>query len=250
MSTARPPTRTRLLDEAEALFAERGYHGTSLRDITQAAGVEVAMANYHFGPKDALFGAVVTRRAGEHCAAVIGALEAATAAGGAPLPVESVVHAFCAPTFHLAATGGEGWKRYFQLVSRTAVTPSHEPGLRPLHEAYGEVVRRYIAALRESLPGLAEPDLYRGFYLLQAMVSRLLAETGLLDRQSHRRVLGADYDGHLAMLVPFAAAGLRALAAPATGAGSQGAADGARLPKQRRAGARRLPMDSRGGKRT
>ncbi|MHC4996593.1 MAG: TetR family transcriptional regulator [Planctomycetota bacterium] len=39
-------TPARLLDAAEALFARKGYAATSVRDITQAAGCNVASVNY------------------------------------------------------------------------------------------------------------------------------------------------------------------------------------------------------------
>ena len=56
------PTRERILDAAEKLFARRGFHGVSVRDITQDAGVDVALVNYHFGSKQALLDSVLTRR--------------------------------------------------------------------------------------------------------------------------------------------------------------------------------------------
>lgn len=54
-------TRERILDTAEALFAERGFHPTSIRDITQAAGANVAAVHYHFGSKEQLLRAVTDR---------------------------------------------------------------------------------------------------------------------------------------------------------------------------------------------
>ncbi|HZP43890.1 MAG TPA: CerR family C-terminal domain-containing protein [Candidatus Binatia bacterium] len=53
------PTRERLLGAAGALFAERGFHGTKIRDIAARAGVNVAAGNYHFGSKKALYLAVL-----------------------------------------------------------------------------------------------------------------------------------------------------------------------------------------------
>ncbi len=44
-------TRVKLLKAAESLFGERGFHAVSMRDITSAAGVDLALANYHFGSK-------------------------------------------------------------------------------------------------------------------------------------------------------------------------------------------------------
>ena len=58
------PTRDRILDAAERLFAQRGFHGVSVRDITGAADVDVALANYHFGSKQGVLEAVLMRRAG------------------------------------------------------------------------------------------------------------------------------------------------------------------------------------------
>src|SRR5499427_5778412 len=55
-------TKDRILDAAEALFMEHGFEATSLRSITAAAGVNLAAVNYHFGSKEELFQAVLTRR--------------------------------------------------------------------------------------------------------------------------------------------------------------------------------------------
>ena len=61
-SMARPKriTKDKLMDAAEKLFARRGFHGTSLREITGAAGVDLALVNYHFGSKKALLAAVLS----------------------------------------------------------------------------------------------------------------------------------------------------------------------------------------------
>jgi AcrR family transcriptional regulator len=45
----------RLLDVAEKLFCERGFDGTSVRDLTRAADCNIAAVNYHFGSKDQLY---------------------------------------------------------------------------------------------------------------------------------------------------------------------------------------------------
>jgi len=39
---------------AERLFADKGFHGTSVRDIAQEADVNIAMISYYFGSKDKL----------------------------------------------------------------------------------------------------------------------------------------------------------------------------------------------------
>ncbi len=65
MSPAPPPppdTRERILDTAERLFAERGFAGTSVREITDAAAANLGAVNYHFQSKENLYQEVFARR--------------------------------------------------------------------------------------------------------------------------------------------------------------------------------------------
>ena len=55
-------TRERILDTAEICFAQRGFDGTSLREITTLAEVNLGAVNYHFGSKSGLFEEVLRRR--------------------------------------------------------------------------------------------------------------------------------------------------------------------------------------------
>ncbi|MCG9596802.1 TetR family transcriptional regulator [Vibrio sp. Isolate25] len=57
----RNTTKEKILDVAEALFAEHGFNDTSLRTITSKAGVNLASVNYHFGDKKTLVRAVLNR---------------------------------------------------------------------------------------------------------------------------------------------------------------------------------------------
>ncbi len=54
-------TRDRILDEAEALFAHKGFAGTSVRDIATCAELTPASLYNHFSNKDALYRAVLER---------------------------------------------------------------------------------------------------------------------------------------------------------------------------------------------
>ena len=53
--------REEILDAASALFAERGYHGASLRDISRRVGISHPGMLHHFPSKELLLGAVIDR---------------------------------------------------------------------------------------------------------------------------------------------------------------------------------------------
>lgn len=54
-------TRAKLLESAYRVFAERGYHGATVREICQFANVNVALVNYYFGDKLELYTEVLRR---------------------------------------------------------------------------------------------------------------------------------------------------------------------------------------------
>ena len=47
--------RAEILAAARTLFASRGYHGTTVRDIAAEAGVNAALVHHYFGSKDQVF---------------------------------------------------------------------------------------------------------------------------------------------------------------------------------------------------
>lgn len=55
--------QVQIMEAAEMLFAEKGFNGTSVRDIAEKAGVNLAMISYYFGSKDKLFEALFMYRA-------------------------------------------------------------------------------------------------------------------------------------------------------------------------------------------
>lgn len=58
-NVASEQTRTRLIDAAGEMFAELGFHQTTVRQICQRAGANIAAVNYHFRDKTGLYTEVV-----------------------------------------------------------------------------------------------------------------------------------------------------------------------------------------------
>ncbi|HRI21788.1 MAG TPA: TetR family transcriptional regulator [Panacibacter sp.] len=52
-----------IVDNALELFAEKGFEGTSIRELAAKAEVNVAMVNYYFGSKEKLFEQMVAQKA-------------------------------------------------------------------------------------------------------------------------------------------------------------------------------------------
>lgn len=200
-------TQERILDASENLFAEFGFDGVSLRKITQTAGVELALANYHFGPKTDLFLAVVRRRADELNEARKLAIDQLPASS----TLEDVIGAFTRPYTEKSMRGGPGWKSYGRLIAQIANSPRWTEVV--MASQFDPVATLFIDRIKSTLPGSDDRDIYWGFhFLLGAMVSTF-AETGRIDRLSGGICQSSDLDTIHRKMVPFLAAGFRALCA-------------------------------------
>ena len=206
------PRSERILDAAERLFAARGFHGVSIRDITGAAGVDVALANYHFGSKQGLLEAVLLRRAEDLNTERLARLDALFTAGRGPPTLEAIIDAFTHPLLDRSARGGPGWKSYFALIAEINNSPEFGGVLMTRH--FDPVVQRFIAAIRRALPDCDERDLYWAYHFLSGALTLTFAETGRIDKLSGGVCRSSDLDGVHQRLVPFCAAGFRALCAP------------------------------------
>jgi AcrR family transcriptional regulator len=118
-------TRAALLEEATALFATRGYAGTSLEDVATASQVTRGAVYHHFASKQALFEAVLDAQE-EHATA-----ETMAAAQGATDPWEAAMLALdaflvqcCNPVYGrlvwLEGPAALGWHRWRECEKKYA----------------------------------------------------------------------------------------------------------------------------------
>lgn len=217
--TGTKPGKERILDAAERLFARHGFYGISVRDITEEAGVDVALVSYHFGGKRELFAAVFQRRAELLNPERLAMLEEVRRAAlpGVP-PLEDIVNAFTYPMLERSARGGPGWKSYFALVAQVNNSPEWAPVLMTRH--FDPLVEKFIAVLREALPGCSAREVYWGYQFLTGALTLTFAETGRIDTLSGGLCKSSDLDSVHERLAPFVAAGFRALCARASAATS------------------------------
>lgn len=153
----RTDTRTQILDAAKQLFAEHGFRGTSVRAITERAGVNLAAVGYHFGSKAELLGAVVRRVVEPIIAAQSAGLDRLLARTADP-SVTELVEAFAAPLFDEMPADGEGAARTSRLIMTIIVDPAGE--MRNWTSSIEDTVsHRYTAAFRHALPSLSPEEL-------------------------------------------------------------------------------------------
>ena len=145
-----PDTKTRILDVAEELFADRGFDRVSIRDITEVAKVNLAAVNYHFGGKDELIAAVFQRRMGPLTEARLAALdELERSSGGQGPSTEQVLEALIRPALSSCAASANG-TAFSRLFGRCLGEP--RPELETLlRKQFEPMVERFEAAFRRAL---------------------------------------------------------------------------------------------------
>ncbi len=145
-------TKTRILDAAERLFSERGFNGTSMRDITGVADANLAAVNYHFGSKERLLEEVFARRVLPLNARRMALLEDLEAHYPQGIPdVSLIVRCYVAPALLLTRGLGTQGSLFMRLLGRAFAEPGPE-ARRHLPELYAEMKQRYLAAFTAALP--------------------------------------------------------------------------------------------------
>lgn len=173
-------TRESILDTAEALFAQQGHDGTSMRQITGAAGVNLASVNYHFGSKESLVQAVLKRRLevlNRERLRLLDELEAQ--AQGKPLKPSQIVDAFFGTLLRLAADPEQAGSTFLPLLERTMTDPAGF--IRALFaEEYADVLERYRNALFAALPDVPRAEIVWRFQFMLDATSYAIIGTDLL----------------------------------------------------------------------
>lgn len=170
-------TKLRILDAAEDLYIEFGYEAMSLRQITSRAEVNLAAVNYHFGSKETLLQAMLSRRLDRLNEERLALLTRAEATWPSPqLTCEHVLGAMFIPALAISHHRDIGGPAFLRLLGRVYADPS--PFIRDyLQRHYAPVFERFFEAFAHALPELPRQELgWRLHFALQAL-SGVLAST-------------------------------------------------------------------------
>lgn len=167
-------TRERILDTAEQLFADQGFHATTLRQITREARVNLAAVNYHHGSKDALILAVFQRRLDELNSERLARLRSVLDASDPP-DLEKVMGAFIYPALLLSTQSAGDGGRFMRLLMRAwAENATQLHGT--IARQYSHVMRAFADAVSRAL-GTSPDNLRQQLDFLIGALTYTMAET-------------------------------------------------------------------------
>jgi AcrR family transcriptional regulator len=201
-------TRERIIQAAEALFAEYGFDAVSMRDITAAAHVNLASVNYHFGSKMALLAEVVGSRANLLVEARMKLLASVARDRNGRPKLEAVIAAFLRPSLEMSRQPGGA--HHMRLRARLAVerVGMSRAQFEHIFDASNE---KFVDALCEALPDLPRSEVYWGFHCILGIQNYTMANSGRIQHLSRGACDPADVEATLARVVPFAAQGFKTL---------------------------------------
>ena len=205
----RSDTKSRLLGVAERLFAEHGFDGVSVRQLTAAAGVNLAAVNYHFGSKEGLLAAIFEQRCRPMNEERLRRLSDCAEHAHRPPMLEQIIAAFIAPALASSADHGGGRAAFTRL--RATLSVEHNELARTLIARYFDATsQRFVAALGRAVPHLSRAELYWRFHFLLGALYYSMINPSRIAHLSDGVCDAGDVEALLTQMVPFIAAGFRA----------------------------------------
>lgn len=163
-----PDARGRILHAAAALFAQKGFAATSIRDITQAAGVTNPMVYYYFGSKSDLFASLMLDAIREMSAQTVAIL-------GADTPLRARLVELLDAHFRAVQETPDLARLFFQA----RLSPEHKQfatQMAPMDEAFRAHFQRLLLTARDAGELAADINLDVAYLHLGGLLSTPILE--------------------------------------------------------------------------
>ncbi|MBN3492250.1 MULTISPECIES: TetR/AcrR family transcriptional regulator [Vibrio] len=204
----RNTTKEKILDVAEALFAEHGFNDTSLRTITSKAGVNLASVNYHFGDKKTLVRAVLNRYLEAFMPAVQDAL--ITLNLNESYKMADVFESLRGPLRALNDVRPNGTSRFMLLIGR-GYTDVQGHLRWFITTRYQETLTLFTQSVTKANPKLTQEELFwRLHFTLGTCVFTMASSQALMDIAENSFGQPVDAKSIVDQLIPYLAAGVAA----------------------------------------
>lgn len=200
-------TKTKILNAAEQLFAERGFADTSLRLITSQAEVNLASVNYHFGSKKELIQAVLARYLDVFSPALEISLQNIIDEKDR-ISQNEVFNCLVEPLLSLNTFRHQGTTMFLSLLGRGYVeSQGHLRWYIMTH--YGNVVNIFNHVVSEANPHLSKEEIFwRLHFTLGTVVFTMASSKALIDIAKADFNADVDIEGLIHRVIPFIAAGV------------------------------------------
>ena len=199
--------KNRLLDAAETLFCEKGFGRTSVRELTTAAGCNLAAINYYFGGKDSLYMEVWRRLLKKMSDNRRDRLKTVIVKHGGNPPLEDILRAFVDSFLGSFIQDG----RFGQLAKLLAreMIDYNLPASVLIDEAINPTMEEMSEVMKKACPGMDESKV---FYILLSIVGQLthlVRVKAMFDGAKDDRMMKLDMPQAIDHIVKFSAAGVR-----------------------------------------
>jgi AcrR family transcriptional regulator len=201
-------TKNKILDAAENLFAIQGFNGTSLREITSRAEVNLAAVNYHFGSKKELIKSVMSRYMNELSPRL--ELSLVNICEQENLTLLEVFSAFIEPLLSLNEFKENGTSNFLQLLGRGY---SDRQGFLRwfLTTQYPGVINNFVKAVQKAYPALTTEEMFwRLHFTMGTVVFTMSSSDALIDIAKSDFDKTMDIAGVIKKVIPYVAAGVAA----------------------------------------
>lgn len=203
-------TSAKILDAAELLFGQNGFDAVSVRQIADAAGVELGLIHYHFGSKENVLRSVLQRRASivnDFRLARLGSIPPSQK-GKERAAVEAIVDAWSRPLLELSVTTEPGWLAYMRLICLTGLDSRWSDLMNDL---FNDVAETTMAALHGIYPELSREQMYPAYYLMVGSITVVFAGSNRLEMMSEGRFQPSDLHLIYPCLLPYVTGGLMSM---------------------------------------
>lgn len=199
----------RILDAAEQLFAEFGYHGVTLKDVAARVGVSSTLIHYHFKGKESIFEAVWARRAPLSARNRLEAMRRYAEQAGDNVTVEGALHAWIDTDLNLQIEDEEQWSAFGKIAAQANSAAGW--GAEKMTKYFNPVVLALIELLRKAMPDCDLERIFWGYHFVSGAMTHNMARTGRLDDLSHGLCSSADFESIKKYMATFMAAGIKAI---------------------------------------
>ncbi|WP_044561136.1 TetR/AcrR family transcriptional regulator [Azospirillum sp. B4] len=199
----------RILDAAEQLFAEFGYHGFTLKDVAARVGVSSTLIHYHFNGKDSICEAVWARRAPLSARNRLEAMRRYAEEVGDKVTVEGALSAWIDADLDVQIDDAEHWTAFGKIAAQANSAAGW--GAEKMTKYFNPVVLALIDLLKKAMPECDEETIFWGYHFVSGAMTHNMARTGRLDELSHGLCSSSDFVSIKRHMAKFMAAGFEAI---------------------------------------